>query len=337
MTGDYLDGAEAPTGRIDYLKIQRFRIDYGKTESGYGGTNLPSNKVAVDLNDQVAYLYVPPSISTSYTSNYEQIGMGAAGVFAAQMVGQMGRAAQGGEINGEQILQQLKTAASAALPEFAYAKGASLINSISMGLTNGAANASALQALTAGRVMNPFTEQVFSGVSFRNHSFNFKMFARNKTEAKEILNIISYLKVGSLPKYGDADLKTIENMANKFIEATGSATGSTETPSINLGNTTMPGAFLETPDRYLLEFVRLNPSSDTIEKIPHYKFQPCVCTGFTVNYAPDGQYVSFKDGIMDLKDGGAAGPAQLFVPAVEIQIQFGETRILTQTDGVAGF
>lgn len=337
VSGDYLDGPDAPTGRIDYLKIQRFRIDYGNTKSGYGGTNLPSNEVAVKLDDKVAYLYIPPQLSTRYTANYEQIGMGAAGVFAAQMVGQMGRAAQGGGINGDQILQQLKTAASAALPEFAYAKGASLINSFTMGLTNGAGNANALQALTAGRVMNPYTEQVFNGVSFRNHTFNFKMFARNKKDAQEILNIITYLKVGTLPKYGDADLKAIENMVNTLSETVSSSTGSTEAPSINLGNTTAPGAFLEVPDRYLLEFVRLNPSSDTIEKIPHYKFQPCVCTGFNVNYAPDGQYVSFKDAIADLTDGGETGPKQLFVPAVEISIDLAETRILTQADGLAGF
>ena len=83
VSGDYLDGPDGPTGPIDYLKIQRFRIDYGKSESGYGGTNLPGSKVETITNDTVAYLAMPSALATSYNADYEQVALGAFGVFGA--------------------------------------------------------------------------------------------------------------------------------------------------------------------------------------------------------------------------------------------------------------
>jgi len=348
VSGNYLEGSDAPTGRIDYIKIQRFRVDYTKNPTGYGGMNLPNNNVAVVLDPTVCYLAMPPSLSTSYNADFSAVGMGIAGVLSSQLVGQALQGSQSGSFNGEQIRNQLKSAAAAALPEFAFNKGAGILGDISnsLSLSNGAGSGQVLQQMTTGQVMNPFTEQVFNGVSFRNHSFNFKMFARNKSEAAQILGIITYLKIGTLPKYGEADLKGIEKALNNIIGATtqnadnsdstdsGSATN---TNSISLPEASQKGAYLQVPDRFLLEFVRLDPASDTITKLPHYKFQPCVCTSLSVNYTPDGQYVSFKDAIADLSDDATTGPKQLLVPAVEISLQFGETRILTQKDAIAGF
>jgi hypothetical protein len=337
---NFLEGPDAPTGRVDFLKIQRFRIDYSKNPTGYGGTNLPSNEVAVKLDSDVCYLAMPQQLSTTYNASYNQIDMGAMGVFATRLVGQGMNAAGGsGSISGESVKNQLKSAVAAALPEMAFNKGAQLIGSLTQGLdvTNGATSGATLSALSGGRIMNPFTEQVFNGVSFRNHSFALKMFARNKSEAQEILRIIRYLKVGTLPKFGDADIKSLEQAANNIIAGASTALGGSAPPPISLPSGSQTGAYLEVPDRFLLEFVRLDPASDTIVKIPHYKFQPCVCTNLSVNYTPDGQYVSFKDAIADLVDSGDTGPSQMFVPAVEISLEFAETRILTQRDGVAGF
>lgn len=340
VTGNFLEGPEAPTGRVDFLKIQRFRIDYTKNPTGYGGTNLPSNEVAVNLNSDVCYLAMPQNLSTAYNASYNQIDMGSLGVFVSRLVGQGMNAAGGSQsLNGESIKNQLKSAVAAALPEMAFNKGAEAIASLTqpLGLTNGASTGATLSAMTTGRIMNPFTEQVFNGVAFRNHSFSFKMFARNKNEAKEILKIIRYLKVGTLPKFGEADIQGLEAAANSLLSAASSAVGGSAPAPISLPTASQQGAYLEVPDRFLLEFVRLDPASDTIVKIPHYKFHPCVCTNVSVNYTPDGQYVSFKDAIADLVDGGAAGPAQMFVPAVEVSLEFAETRILTQKDAVAGF
>lgn len=342
VAGSYLEGPDQPTGRIDYLKIQRYRINYAN-ESGYGGENLPSNEVQRQLGETVCYINMPQQIQTAYSANYSTANMGAGGVLATQLVGQLGGAAQGRSLDADRIKQQLKSAAAAAMPEFAYKLGANAINAIPGGLAGGAGDASTLQALSSGRIMNPFTEQVFTGVGFRSHSFSFKMFAKNQSEAKEILGIIAYLKQGVMPKYGEANMKELEGLLKLGESALtgggGEGDGTTEsTSAIDLSSFTNSAAYLEVPDRFLLEFVRLDPTTSTIQSIPHYKMQPCICTNFQVNYTPDGQYVSFKDAIIDLqKDSTTGAPKQLFVPAVEINMEFTETKILTQVDAAAGF
>lgn len=334
VSGSMQDSADGTTGPIDYLRIQRFRIDYGKSTSGYGGSNLPNSNVAVDLNESIAYLAMPSSLATSYNAEYEQVAMGAGGVFGAQTVSQIGQFLKGGGFSSEQAASNLQSAAAGLLPEFAYNKGASMISSLAqLGGVQANISGQQLQALTAGRIMNPFTEQVFSGVNFRSHQFSFKMFAKNKTEAQEILQIIKYLKVGALPQLGDADLDFINNLKDTLSPDSG-AEGSSSGSSTAI---TLSGKFLKVPDRYLLEFVRLDPDSNTIKKLPHYKFHPCVCSNVSVNYTPDGQYVSFKDAIADLTEKGDSGASQMFVPAVEISLSFAETRFLTQTDAAGGY
>lgn len=349
VAGNYLEGPDAPTGRMDYLKIQRYRINFD-VEGGYGGENLPTNKTVRKLDPSVVYLNMPQSVTTNYSSGYSTSNLGAGGVLATQLVGQLGGASQGRAIQGDVIKKQLESAVAAALPEFAYSLAAKAVNQMG-GLGHDAANAGTLQALSSGRIMNPFTEQTFTGTGFRSHSFSFKMFARNKTEAQEILAIILYLKKGVMPKYGQADFEAIENMisslqgaasgsnsdnSNEDQNSTDEATEKSEEGSIQLDNFKNGAAYLEIPDRFLLEFVRLDTATDSISSLPHYRFHPCVCTNFTVNYTPDGQYVSFKDAIVDLSLNKTT-PKQMFVPAVEISMDFQETRIITQNDIEAGY
>ena len=351
VSGDYLNGPEAPTGRVDYLKIQRYRINFSaESNGGYGGENLPGNEVEKVLNKTVCYLAMPPSLNTGYSANYSTASMGAVGVAATQLVGQIGGAAQGRAMDADRIGQQLKSAAAAALPEFAYKQGANVINAATGGMAGGAGEPTTLQALSSGRIMNPFTEPVFTGIGFRSHSFSFKMFARNKSEAVEIMSIIRYLKTGVLPIYGNADMQEVENLLNAAKNGLNgqngennsnqstTATDQGDSGTVDLSSFNAQGAYLQIPDRFQLEFVRLDPSSSTISKLPHYKFQPCVCTNITVNYTPDGQYVSFKDFLQDPYTIDETGVMdQLMVPAVEISMDFSETKILTQADSLKGY
>ena len=64
----------------------------------------------------------------------------------------------------------------------------------------GSLNANSLEALTEGRIFNPYIEQIFSQMNFRQHSFSFKMMARNVKEAREIQKIITYINLGAHPK-----------------------------------------------------------------------------------------------------------------------------------------
>ena len=101
----------------------------------------------------------------------------------------------------------------------------------------------------------------------------------------------------------------------------------------------MKGRFLKTPKRFNLEFVRLDPGNGStgLRRLPHYRFQPCICTGFNVNYTPDGQYVSFKDAVSQFTNDSKTPLKNIMVPAVQIEVSFAETKILTQEDAERGY
>jgi len=263
--------------------------------------------------------------------------MGQLGVLAAQTAAGIA----GGGNAADTITASLQSAASSAFPEMAYNKGASITQSLgsTLGLDTGVTGG-ALQALTKGRIMNPFTEQVYNGIPFRNHTFDFKMFARNKKDAESIMSIIKYLKMGTVPCLGDADAGELDLLSqgtsgDGTTTSNGNTNGFTAQTSTSQINTS--GRFLLVPDKFLLEFVRMDPRTDSITRLPHYRFHPCVCTNVTVNYTPDGQYVSFKDAIADLSYDETTGSRQLLVPAVQLTLNFSETRIMTKQDIVAGF
>ena len=50
--------------------------------------------------------------------------------------------------------------------------------------------------------------------------------------------------------------------------------------------------FLETPRIFELEYI----FGDNNEEHPFMnKFKPCACTSFTVNYTPDGSYMTYRN------------------------------------------
>ena len=96
--------------------------------------------------------------------------------------------------NFESVAGSLQDAARAVLPEFFASTIASGANALSGFLgVRGNLNMNSLAGLTEGKVFNPYVEQIFSQMNFRNHSFAFKMFARNYKEAQEIKKIIQYV------------------------------------------------------------------------------------------------------------------------------------------------
>ena len=55
--------------------------------------------------------------------------------------------------------------------------------------------------------------------------------------------------------------------------------------------------------------------------------QACVCSGININYTPDNQYTSFK----------SVNGTMIQVPAVILNIQFTEVKLLNQDDILQGF
>ena len=293
--------------------FQRKRIQYDDSNgSAYYGLNIPNNNVAMNSNPDRVYIAMPQNLSTQYAPTYRQVDVGVGGMAVATGLG---------VDNFDKAAQALQTAASDALPEFAAKNMMAIVSGASqfLGLA-GNANANDILALSKGKVFNPYTEQLFSNMQFRNHMFSFKFFARDDAESRQINHIIKYLKKGALPIYG----------------ATGGGTGVTGqgddadqliTDLDNRLNSIGAARFYEVPDKFDIKFIRLDPNGDgsTISADLHHKIHTSVCTGIDVNYTPDGQYNAIKGVTLGVEDN-----APLQVPAVTVNCRFTETQLVTQ-------
>ena len=339
---------DAPTEAVDYICFKRCRLKYGTGTNQYYGMNVPTQDLQKEYKPDIAYIAMPPQLSTAYQAGYSKVDVGITGIAALEGL-------QGN--NTEDLAKAIQGGAAAMLPEFTNAGVASVLNAFGgmLGL-RGNMDANTIQALSKGRVFNPFSEQIFQSMGFRTHSFNIKMVSRNPDEARQVYNIIKFLKVGMAPKVGSAtdtggawdilsdidqgwdktandnkgewggDIGDLEDNINKFFNPGGneSAMGYNK-------------RFFQIPDHFEMKFVRAaegsttwyNPATNSTggTATMHFRMHPSFCTGVSVNYTPDNQYTAFKrfDGTM------------VQVPAIQLGLQFVETRLISQADMEGGF
>lgn len=332
------DDNTGETGRTDYLKIRRQRTTY-RNGKYYGGNTdfLPDSTPNKASHRSSVYLSIPAGLNTQYQPVYRQVNLGVGGAAAIGAFGSQ---------DYQSLATALQQAASAIQPEFiasALSQGANAVSGF-FGV-QGQLDANVLSGLTTGKVFNPYTEQLFNQMNFRNHSFQIKMLARNYREAKEINDIIKYLKLGAHPKVTSGDAKSLLRSVEVVEGSPGSLTkdadkskaqekaaeGFNEVLKSSFVNTS--GRFFEIPDHYDLDFVRIDP--DSVESSSaaqgsqklHYKMSSCVCSGISINYTPDNQYTSFKNVV-----GG-----MIQVPAIILNLQFTEVKLLNQFDIKNGF
>ena len=109
-----------------------------------------------------------------------------------------------------------------------------------------------------GRVLNPNLELLFSGPNLRTFNYSYTFTPRENKESQEIKQIIRFFK---------------KNMAPKKVGT---------------------GIFLQTPNVFKLKYVYA--SGEEHPFLNNIKL--CALTGFSVNYTPDGSYMTYKDGSM---------------------------------------
>ena len=292
-----------PTEMIAYVMFQRKRINYDDSNgSSYYGLNIPNNNVAMEKNLDRVYINMPQNLSTQYAPTYKTVDMGVTGMAAASGLKSDGF---------DELAKALQQAAKDAIPEFT----ASTLSEVATGAAQflglaGNATSNDIMSLAKGKVFNPYQEQLFSNMQFRNHMFSFKFFARSERESQEINNIIKYLKQGALPIYGTVDADAGNNTSSRFFEI---------------------------PDKFDIKFVRLDPLSGTLNSSAdlHYKIHTSVCTGIDVNYTPDGQYNAI--GGRNIVSTGVGDNRPLQVPAVTVNCRFTETQLVMQSNITEGY
>ena len=112
-----------------------------------------------------------------------------------------------------------------------------------------------LTGRSTGQVINPNLELLFNGPRLRQFNFNFKLTPREPAEAQVIRDIILTLKRASAPKKEGGQL------------------------------------FLKFPDIFKLEYVYQGGGQHPFM----HKFKPCALTNLSVDYTPDGSYMTYKD------------------------------------------
>ena len=130
-----------------------------------------------------------------------------------------------------------------------------------------AAGVKGLLARTQGKVMNPNLELLFDKPTLRPFSFQFKLSARNKEEAATIVKIIRFFKQNMSPQKG----------------------GGSGGASANI--------FLQAPNTFQIHY--LHRGVDEATEHPFIgRPKECAMTSFEVDYTPDGQYSTLRDGYM---------------------------------------
>ena len=106
-----------------------------------------------------------------------------------------------------------------------------------------------------GQVINPNLELLFTGPNLRSFNFNFTLTPRDAEEAGIVRRMIRAMKRNMTPQRSSEAL------------------------------------FLKSPRIFELEYI----FGDTNREHPFMnKFKPCACTSFTVNYTPDGSYMTYR-------------------------------------------
>ena len=113
-------------------------------------------------------------------------------------------------------------------------------------------------AKRAGVAVNPRNEAFYSSPSQRTFQFDFDFWPRNRREAEAVEKIIAIFKYNSAPGFADKTLQSVFTI----------------------------------PNYWRISYMYNNGENPHLNKIG-----ACYCTDVQVDYAPDGQYTTFENGM----------------------------------------
>ena len=120
-----------------------------------------------------------------------------------------------------------------------------------------------LLARTEGIIINPNLELLFNKPTLRDFSLRFRLSPRNVPEAKTVIQIIRFFKKNMAPqKGGGAQL------------------------------------FLKAPNTFQVHYLHRGPGNDGDEHKYVGMMKECAMTGLDVDYTPENNYATLKDGYM---------------------------------------
>jgi len=261
-------------GQVDYLMF-KFKIYTPpfKVEGGNSGTYAGYNASALKLKDDrelpTILMYMPEDVQAEYGTDWgaksvqnitASILRTVSGSNLGDLFGNIKRSA-GTAMDGADI--KITKEALKALQDNGQGEG--------LGVND-------ILGSTRGVIVNPNTELLFNGFDLRTFSLNFKMVARNSTEAKNIRDIVTAFKMAMLPRLDERKSANDQDAPNIF----------TDDKQVKGVDRT---SFIGVPD--LVEIKVMQGSSEH-PFISQWK--PCAITSLNVNYTADGAYATYEDG-----------------------------------------
>ena len=147
--------------------------------------------------DTAISMYMPPTVKTSYKSNYTDTSIAG---FASNAIGAINEMKESGKVSSPEVKEKLTAAvtqgAESAVRGVARELGGGIIEQLEM---------------ERGEIVSDRMELAFKGIDKRTFDYTFKMMPRSKAEADEIAEIIYAFKFHMLPELGDGD-KTGRNL-----------------------------------------------------------------------------------------------------------------------------
>ena len=135
---------------------------------------------------------------------------------------------------------------------------------IGAAVVSSATGVKGILARTEGKVVNPNLELLFQKPTLRPFSFQFKLSARSPEEAAEIVKIIRFFKQNMAPQKGGGSGGTSANL------------------------------FLKAPNTFQIHYMH-----EGSKEHPYIgRAKECAMTSFEVDYTPDGNYSTLRDGFM---------------------------------------
>ena len=134
----------------------------------------------------------------------------------------------------------------------------SKVTASALGAFNSRVTGNQILSRQTGLTMNPNLELLFRSPTLRNFSFQYKFSPRSAPEGRVVKQIINFFKRSMVPKKNNGG-----------------------------------GFFLTSPDVFMLQYLHKGQPHSSLNR-----FKTCALKTCNVNYAPDGTYATFPDGVM---------------------------------------
>ena len=134
-----------------------------------------------------------------------------------------------------------------------------MINALRVYLAQSAVNTQGLLPRTTGAILNPNIELLLQAPQLRSFQFNFRMSARDATEASQIRKIIRFFKQGMSVKRSQTSL------------------------------------FIVSPNMFRIQYLAGTDGNLSKDHPSIGKIKDCALTAINTQYTPDGTYMTFDD------------------------------------------